>query len=104
MNDDTDFSTFNFEYLLKARDLAIKDTETVSALLGIDPELAERLTRIEPKALHFIGRIKQPLFVPHQNLWWWNRLFTALETGCDEEVKLILEQASMITSSVGGDK
>lgn len=102
MNEDANFSTFNFEYFLKVRELAIKDSQIVSTYLGVDSSFSQLITAIDTSALVELGRIKQPLVVPFQPQWWWERLFTALKSGRTEEINLILEQASIITARPGG--
>ncbi len=104
MNTNPDFSTFNFEYFLKVRDLALKDAETAISYLGVSQEFNQLITHLDTSALVELSRIKQPLVIPHQEPWWWNRLFIALKSGRPEEIALILEQASMITSRSGGSK
>ncbi len=102
MNADADFSTFNFEYFLKVRDLALKDAETVATRLGVSQKFTHIIRNLDAGSLAELSRIKQPLVVPHQEQWWWERLLTALHSGRQAETKIILEQASIITSKHGG--
>lgn len=102
MKTESDFSTFNFEYLLRARDITRKDSETASVSLGVAPEFCKLLSEIDTTSLIELSKVKQPLVVPCKEEWWWKRLFTALKEGRHDEVTLILEQASVITTKSGG--
>ena len=102
MNSYPDFSTFNFEYFLKVRDLALKDRETVATYLGVTQEFGQLIAGVDSDTLIELCKIKQPLVIPYREHWWWDRLFTALKNGRQEEISLIMEQASIITSRSGG--
>ena len=81
MNAKADFSTFNFEYFLKVRDLALQDAETATVYLGVSHEFSRLITLLDTSTLVELSRIKQPLVIPHREPWWWERLFLALKNG-----------------------
>lgn len=92
-----DFSQVNLQYLIQARDLAIRDPELVAMFLGIPSDMAQLLSEVTPQALTQVAQIKPPLLIPRQETWWWSRLLTALREGRTEEVNSILEHAPLIT-------
>lgn len=102
MKTESDFSTFNFEYLLRAREITLKDSETAAVTLGVAPQFCQQLAEIDTTSLIELSKIRQPLVIPCKEEWWWRRLFTALKDGRQDEVAMILEQASVITTKSGG--
>ena len=92
-----DFSQVNLQYLIQARDLAIRDPELVAMLLGLPGDMAQLLSEVTPQALAQVAQFKPPLLIPRQETWWWSRLLTALREGRTEEVNAILEHAPLIT-------
>jgi hypothetical protein len=98
------FSDINLQYLLRARDLAMQDSEVVATLLGLSVELAHTLTQTTPQELTQLTRIKTPLVVPRQDAWWWARLLNAIRDGQPGEIDAIVEHAALITAAQpGGD-
>jgi len=102
MNSDTDFSSINYQFLLKARDVARQDPDLVVALLGIPKELAEPLAKTSAPALAALMQIKEPLLTIRAETWWWKRLFVAINDGRQEEIDMIIEHASFVTTSPKG--
>jgi len=103
MSMDTDFSSINYQFLLKAREIAKQDPEMVALLLGIPKELAEPLANTSASALTSIIQIKEPLLTLRSEVWWWERLFKALNEGNQDEINAILEHACFVTTSpLGG--
>ena len=92
-----DFSQVNLQYLIQARDLAIRDPELVGMFLGIPSDMAQLLSEVTPQALTQVAQIKPSLLIPRQETWWWSRLLTALREGRTEEINAILEHAPLIT-------
>ncbi len=92
-----DFSQVNLQYLIQARDLAIRDPELVATLLGIPGDMAHLLSELTPPALAHVAHIKPPLLIPRQEPWWWSRLLTALREGRTEEIDAIVVHAPLIT-------
>jgi len=72
MISDTDFSSINYQYLLKARDVARRDPDLVVALLGIPKELVEPLAQTSPSALAALMQINEPLLTLREESWWWH--------------------------------
>ena len=104
MSADTDFSHINYQFLLKARDVAKTDPDLVVALLGIPKEIVEPLARTSASALTSLIQIKEPLLMLRAEPWWWQRLFKALDDGRQEEIEAVIEHACFIaTSPQGGD-
>lgn len=93
-----DFSKLNLAYLLHARDLAQKDPELVAALLGVSSELTHLLADVTPDELVHITQIRSPLLVLRQDPWWWQRLFRALRDGRQDELKVVIEHASLVVT------
>lgn len=91
-----DFSKINLEYLIQARDLARQDSEMSSIVLGMSRELAHLLAESTPQELTRVAEIRPPLFVPRQDAWWWQRFFTAVREGRTDELKTIIEHASLM--------
>ena len=102
MSLDTDFSSINYQYLLKARDVAKQDPDLAVALLGIPRELAEPLAKTSASALTSLIQIKEPLLMLRSDLWWWERLFKALNDGRQEEIDVIIEHACFVATSPKG--
>jgi len=102
MNSDTDFSSINYQFLLKARDIARQDPDLVVALLGIPKELAEPLAKISAPALAALMQIKEPLLMLRAENWWWERFFIAVGDGRQEEIEAIVEHACFVTTSPKG--
>lgn len=93
-----DFSRVNLEYLIQARDLVREDPEVFIVLLGMSRKLANLLAESTPQELARVIEIKPPLLVPRQELWWWQRLFTALREGRPGELDAIVEHASLTSA------
>lgn len=91
-----DFSRINLEYLIHVRDLARQDPEMSSIVLGMSREVAQLLAESMPQELAQVAEIKPPLFVPRQDAWWWQRLLMAVREGRTDEIKVIMEHASLI--------
>ena len=102
MNSDTDFSSINYQFLLKARDIARQDPDLVVALLGIPKELAEPLAKTSASALAALMQIKEPLLMLRAENWWWERLFIAIGDGRQEEVEAVIEHACFVSTSPKG--
>lgn len=100
MSNKFDFSDINFQYLVRARDLAHQNPEIIAPLLGIPNGLALNLLEISPKELSCISRIRAPLLVPRAEAWWWERLLTAIRHGHLEEIDSILEHASQLSTLI----
>jgi hypothetical protein len=96
---DVDFSRVNLQYLIRARDLARESPERAAVLLGIPDPLGQRLAGLRAEALAAVTDIKAPLLRLHQEPWWWDRLFTAIESGRTDELQVVLEQAGLIVAS-----
>ncbi len=93
-----DFSRVNLEYLIHARDLARKDPEVVTAILGMSRELTDLLAEATPQDLAQITEIKPPLLIPRHEPWWWQRLFMAVRDGRPGELEAIIEHASLMAA------
>ncbi len=91
-----DFSQFNLQYLIQARDLTRQDPQLAAVLLGIPDEMASLLSDLSPHQLMQIIQIKSPLLTPRQEAWLWSQLFTALRDGRLDELDVIMEHASLI--------
>lgn len=91
-----DFSQINLQYLILTRDLARKDPVLVAKLLAIPEDMMQLLASLSPTDLAYIANIKVPLLIPHQNTWWWSRLFTAIREGRKEEILAIIDHAVLI--------
>ena len=102
MCSDTDFSGINYQFLLKARDIARQDPALVVPLLGLPNELAEPLANTSASALTSIIQIKDPLLTLRMEPWWWQRLLVALNNGRQEEINAVLEHACFVTTSPQG--
>ena len=103
---DIDFSRVNLQYLICARDLARSYPERAAVLLGATDDLVRLLAELDPAALVAVTAVKAPLLMLRQEFWWWNRLFTALQTGCPDELRAVLDQVGLIVphgGSRGGD-
>ena len=99
---DTDFSSINYQYLLKARDVAKRDPDLVVALLGIPKELVEPLTQTSASGLAALLNIKEPLLMLRAETWWWERFFTAINDSKKEEIDAVIEHACFIATSPKG--
>jgi hypothetical protein len=93
-----DFSKINLEYLMYVRDLAREDIEVIAALLGIPSKLARILADVRPEEMVRIVEIKIPLLIPRHEPWWWQRLFEAIREGRTDELKAIIEHASLMSA------
>ena len=102
MSTDTDFSSINYQFLLKARDLAKQDPDLVVPLLGIPKELAKPLATVSATSLTPIIQVKEPLLMLRAETWWWERLLKALNSGNQEEIEAILEHACFVATSPQG--
>ena len=102
MNLDTDFSSINYQFLLKARDVAKRDPDLVVALLGIPKELAEPLAQTSASALAMSIQIKEPLLMLREDSWWWKRFLVAINNGRQEEIEAVIEHAFFVTTSPKG--
>lgn len=92
-----DFSEVNLEYLIQARDLAMRDPELVATMLGMKTDLVQLLAELKPTDLSRISLIKQPLLVPREQSWWWSRLLTAIRQGRIDEIKAVIDHLPLIT-------
>lgn len=92
-----DFSEVNLEYLIQARDLAMRDPELVATMLGMKTDLVQLLAELKPADLSRISLIKQPLLVPREQSWWWSRLLTAIRQGRIDEIKAVIDHLPLIT-------
>jgi hypothetical protein len=92
-----DFSYVNLQYLMQARDLAVRDPELVATLLGIPVDMARLLAELNSRDLAHISHIKPPLLIPRPESWWWSRLLTAAREGRTEEIDAIMDHAPLIT-------
>ncbi len=99
MTSDTDFSSINYQYLVKARDVAKRDPDLVVALLGIPRELVEPLAKTSASALASLIKIKEPLLMPRGESWWWERFLTAVNDGREEEIEAVIEHSCFIATS-----
>lgn len=88
-----DFSQLNLQYLILARDLAKKDPMLAANLLAVPEDMTNMLASVSPADLSCITNIKVPLLVPHQDTWWWSRLFMAMREGRKEEILAIIDHA-----------
>ncbi|MCC6206580.1 MAG: flagellar transcriptional regulator FlhD [Gammaproteobacteria bacterium] len=91
-----DFSQINLQYLILTRDLARKDPVLVAKLLSVPEDMMHLLASLSPTDLAHIANIKVPLLIPHQDTWWWSRLFTAIRGGRKEEILAIIDHAVLI--------
>ena len=98
---DADFSRANLQYLLCARDLARDNPERAAVLLGVPDALVQLLAELDPAVLVAVTEVKAPLLVLRQEPWWWDRLFTALQTGRPDELRAVLEQAGLVVANGG---
>ena len=104
MSFDTDFSSINYQYLLKVRDIAKQEPDLVVALLGIPKELALLLSRTSAPALATLTHIKEPLITLRVETWWWDRFLKAVNDGRQEEIDAVIEHACFLgTSPMGGE-
>ncbi len=90
-----DFSSINLQYLLQARDIAQKQPELASAVLGLPVELIDVLAHTSGESLAEIAKIKAPLLMVRGESLWWARLFKALKEGSQDEINAVLEHASL---------
>ena len=104
MTPDLDFSNINLQYFILARDLVNQDPELASTLLGISDEMGEVLTLVSPAVLGQMAKIQAPLLRPCQDSWWWTRLLKALTDGQQNEIDMVLDHSSFITTLVEGDE
>jgi hypothetical protein len=95
---DIDFSKINLEYLVYVRDLAKEDIEVMALLLGIPEDLARILAAVKPEEMVRVIEIKIPLLIPRHEPWWWQRLFEAIREGRTDELKAIIEHASLMSA------
>jgi len=95
-----DFSHLNLEYLIQARDLAIADPRRAGVVLGISDALVGLLPELTPKMLASLTRVHHPLITLHRDVWWWSRLLIALQDGQPAEIETVMEQASLILSTI----
>ena len=102
MNSDTDFSSINYQFLLKARDVAKRDPDLVVALLGIPKELVKPLAQTSASALAATIQVKEPLLMLREESWWWERFFVAINDGRQEEIGAVIEHAFFVTTSPKG--
>lgn len=91
-----DFSKVNLEYFIQARDFARQNPGMLSVLLGMSPEFSDVLAETTAHQLTHIAEIKVPLLVPRQELWWWQRFFRAVREDRIDELKVIMEHASLM--------
>jgi hypothetical protein len=98
---DIDFSRVNLQYLICARDLARSYPQRAAVLLGATDDLVRLLAELDPAALVAVTAVKAPLLMLRQEFWWWNRLFTALQSGCPDELRAVIEQAGLIIADDG---
>ena len=96
-----DFSRVNLQYLICARDLARAFPKRASLLLGTPDTLVQLLAELDPAALVAVTEVKAPLLVLRQEPWWWGRLFTALQAGRQDELRVVLEQAGLMVACGG---
>ncbi|MCF6355319.1 MAG: hypothetical protein L3J26_09535 [Candidatus Polarisedimenticolaceae bacterium] len=90
-----DFSSLNLQYLLQARDIAKKQPELASAVLGLPLDLIDVLAHTSGESLAEIAKIKAPLLMARGQPLWWARLFKALKEGNQDEINAVLEHASL---------
>lgn len=102
MSLDTDFSSINYQYLLKARDVAKQDPELAVTLLGIPRELADLLAQSSASELTSLVQIKEPLLMLRADSWWWQRFFIAIKDGRQEEIEAVIEHACFVATSPKG--
>ena len=103
MSLDTDFSSINYQYLVKVRDIAKQEPDLVVALLGIPRELVEPLSQTAAPSLASIAHIREPLITLRAETWWWERFLKAVSDGRQEEIDAVIEHACFLaTSPVGG--
>ena len=91
-----DFSQINLQSMIPAGDLAKKDSVLVAKLFAVPEDMTHLLASLSPADLACIANIKVPLLVPHQDTWWWSRLFTAMREGRKEEILAIIDHAVLI--------
>ena len=104
MSLDTDFSSINYQYLLKVRDIAKQEPDLVVALLGIPKELALPLSQTSAPALAALTNIREPLVTLRVETWWWHRFLKAINEGKLEEIDAVIEHACFLgTSPMGGE-
>jgi len=46
-----------------------------------------------------LARIPQPLITPRRDVWWWSRLFVALQDGHPIEIEAVMDRAALILSA-----
>ena len=95
-----DFSDINLQYLLRLRDLAQQNRQITSPLLGIPDEFVANLSEITPKEFAYLAQIKTPLLVPRPELWWWNRLFSAIQHGHIDEINAVAEHLYQLSTLI----
>ena len=104
MSLETDFSSINYQYLLKVRDIAKQEPDLVVALLGIPKEVALPLAQASPPALAALTQIREPLITLRMETWWWDRFFKAINEGRQEEIDAVIEHACFLgTTPMGGE-
>lgn len=104
MSLDTDFSSINYQYLLKVRDVARKEPYLVDALLGIPKDLTKPLANTSASSLSVLMDIKEPLITLRVETWWWQRFLKAVNDGRQEEIDAVIEHASFLgTTPMGGE-
>jgi len=105
MSLDTDFSSINYQYLLKVRDVAKQEPDLAVALLGIPKELVAPLAHAPVPALTALTQIKEPLITLRVETWWWDRFLKAVCDGRQKEIDAVIEHASFIgTSPIEGEE
>ena len=102
MNNDIDFSGINYQFLMKAREVAKRDPDLAGALLGIPKELVEPLAQTSVTALTPLIQIKEPLLMLRAETWWWERLLQPLNDGRQEEIDTVMEHVCFVTTSPKG--
>lgn len=68
---DPDIIDLNLSWLFKAREMARSDQETAAMVLGLDPSVVLRISRLSLRDLNVIARSKVMIFHPrfHPKFW-----------------------------------
>jgi hypothetical protein len=98
---DIDFSRVNLRYLICARGLARVDPERATVLLRLPVDLVRRLAELDAAVLVAVTGARALPLIPRQEPWWWDRLFSALQAGRQDEIRAVLEQAGLMVAGEG---
>ncbi len=91
---DMNFSKFNLEYFIAARDFANHNMITASTHLGTSTDFMRSIANLSPKQLANISNVNVPLIIPREESTWWANFLRALKDDNRNEIKALAEQTS----------